>query len=324
MRQIRKIEEAGKRRLSISEMGILETYTKRQKRLAKAGTADVYQYDDFPVEFRRQVIHIWTQIIGPLQQPPAYGETPFPNIFWRVVHDTLAEELGVFSLGDMYCDHFQQCQQLLLNGGIDKCLDIIELSFRVLDNHFRKTGSPEVAAEAVATLNHRFREHCIGFEFVGGQLIRIDAQFVHAEAVKPAIILLSDAAFRGASEEFLKAHEHYLHKNYKEAINESLKAFESTMRVICDRRKWKYPERATAKGLIDTLFAEGLIPAEMASHFSGLRATLEGGLPTLRNRTSGHGQGSNLISVPDHLAAYAIHLAASNIVLCVRADNAMN
>jgi hypothetical protein len=35
---------------------------------------------------------------------------------------------------------------------------------------------------------------------------------------------------------------------------------------------------------------------------------------------SGHGQGKELVSIPNYLAAYAIHLAASNIVFLVNAD----
>ena len=56
-----------------------------------------------------------------------------------------------------------------------------------------------------------------------------------------------------------------------------------------------------------------------------LRSVLESGLPTVRNKTkgSGHGQGKELINIPGHLAAYALHLAASNIVLLVEAHKSV-
>lgn len=47
---------------------------------------------------------------------------------------------------------------------------------------------------------------------------------------------------------------------------------------------------------------------------SGLTA-----LATLRNRQGGHGQGEAAVDVPPYLAAHALHLAAANIVLLVRA-----
>jgi hypothetical protein len=66
------------------------------------------------------------------------------------------------------------------------------------------------------------------------KLIRIDSQYVHAEAVKPAIFLLQEAEFEGASEEFLKAHNHYSQGQNKEATAEALKTFESTLKSICN------------------------------------------------------------------------------------------
>ena len=91
------------------------------------------------------------------------------------------------------------------------------------------------------------------------------------------------------------------------------------MKTICDRRKWAYPANATAKPLLDVLYQNGLIPPELQSQFTALRSLLESGLPTLRNRTSGHGQGSEAREVPPHVAAYALHAAAANIVLLVEA-----
>jgi hypothetical protein len=71
---------------------------------------------------------------------------------------------------------------------------------------------------------------------------------------------------------------------------------------------------------MDVLFNRGLIPAELASHFAGLRSSMESGLPTLANRTSRHGQGSTPTEVPDHYVAYALHLVASNIVFLIECN----
>lgn len=40
-------------------------------------------------------------------------------------------------------------------------------------------------------------------------------------------------AFRNAEVEFLRAHEAYRAQRLSEALNEALKAFESTMKIVC-------------------------------------------------------------------------------------------
>ena len=119
----------------------------------------------------------------------------------------------------------------------------------------------------------------------------------------------------------MKAHEHYRHGNNKEALNECLKAFESTMKVICDKRQWVYdPQKATSKELIKVCYEKELIPTFWQSQFTALRTLLESGIPTGRNRLSGHGQGSNLTDVPPYMVGYMLHMAASAIVFLVEAE----
>jgi hypothetical protein len=130
--------------------------------------------------------------------------------------------------------------------------------------------------------------------------------------------------FTGASDEFLKAHEHYRKGRKGEAMTEALKAFESTMKAICDENGWSYPGNATAKTLVKAVLDNGVVPKYMETHLSGLRNTLEAGLPTVRNKNSGHGQGLLRRDVPDYFAGYALHLAATNIVFLVEAHQALN
>src|SRR5260370_35324897 len=85
------------------------------------------------------------------------------------------------------------------------------------------------------------------------------------------------------------------------------------MMVVCAARKWSNPANATAKPLMDILFQQGLIPADLESHFAGLRSAMESGLPTLSNKTSRHGQAATPIEVPQHFAGKALHLGAANI-----------
>jgi len=301
-------------------MGFFETFSKRQRKREKEGQPDVYQYDDIPLNFRIQVRHIWSSAIG------GHAE------IWHSINNDLARELGVFGLGTFGKDPPSQCQEFLIKADTPGALDIIEYSFLLIDKRIRQEHSITLVSlgitqrpdNAIRELNHRFQEHGIGYEYVGGKIIRKDSQFLHSETVKPAITLLQDMNFKGALEEFLGAHKNYRSGRNKEAISDALKSFESTLKTICDMREWKYPNNATAKPLIDTVVQKGLIPPELLSHFTGLRSVMESGLPTLRNKTpSAHGQGRNPINIPDHMASYAIHLAASNIVFLVNCHKNM-
>jgi hypothetical protein len=173
---------------------------------------------------------------------------------------------------------------------------------------------------AIHELNVRFRENGVGYEFASGQIIRIDSQLIHQEIIKPALHFLQHAKFKGANEEFLSAHSHYRQGKHKECLNDCLKAFESTLKTICSKRKWAFNATDTAKNLIEIVFDKGLIPPFLQSHLTGLRTTLESGIPTVRNKLSGHGQGVQPVEVPEYIASYALHLTASNILLLIKAD----
>lgn len=310
-------------------MPIFETFSKRKQKRDRQGKPDVYRYDDLPEPFRVQVIHIWKDTIGPYRIVGSWNIEPDSNKVWQTIHDTLARELGVFQLGKRTVDltPFEQCHEYLVTEDAKNALDLIEIAFVVIDTRVRRLSLGEDNRSldpdsAIDELNYRFREHSIGYQFVDGQLMKVDSQYVHAQIVQPALSLLREVKFRGADDEFLKAHEHYRRGRNKEAITEALKAFESTMKAIADSRGWSYPSTATAKALIAIMFEKGIVTRELESQFSALRSVLESGVPTLRNTSSAHGQGKDTISIPPHFAAYALHLAASNIVFLVEAFKA--
>jgi hypothetical protein len=211
-------------------MGIYETYTKRQRRFESAGKQDVYKYDDIPEEFRVQVVHIWKDTIGPYRTR-SYGRVSPGNDLWLEIHDTLARERGVFRLGGHVGDPYQTCSSYLLTADTGQVLDIIELTFRVIDRVVidrvvrRWNSEQRYLAEvrqnpddAIEELNQRFKEHAIGYQYIEGILVQLDSQFVHEEIVKPALALLNAAGFDGPAEEFIGAFEHYRHGRNKEAI----------------------------------------------------------------------------------------------------------
>jgi hypothetical protein len=312
-------------------MPIYETFSKRQQKLASQGVPVLYQYDYLPTTFRRQVIHIWHGALGLYAAHTMHPHHDPWHAMWNDIEHTIARELGLFQLGKQSTYAYLQCEQFLLDAEINQALDLIELSFRVIDTklreprsdgfeHLRVTQSPD---DAIDELNGRLREQGIGYQFAGGQIIRVDSQYLHNQVVEEALILLHEQGFQGPQDEFMRAHQHYRKGETEDAILDALRAFESTMKSICAARSWAYLPTANAKDLINVVLKQELIPSYLQTHFAGLRNTLEAGLPTVRNKTSGHGQGATTIVVPAYMAAYALHLAAANIVLLVQAHKAL-
>lgn len=294
-------------------MGILDIFSKRKKENNK----ELFIYDFIPHELRVQTIHIWRSSIGE-------GNRDSDQI-WDFIHDGLSREYGVFFLSDKGVTNFRKCVNFIQNeGNIERILDIIEISFRIIErvipdkkHRWVEMGVRQKPEEAIEELNLRFQEHGIGYQYMDGIIVRVDSEFIHKEAVKPAVSLLHEEGFEGASEEFFNAHEHFRKGHDKEAIAEALKAFESVMKTICKRLGWKASENATATPLIKTLFENELLPASLQNHLSSVRVTLEG-LATVRNKRAGHGQGEKREPVPRHMVAYALHLCATNIVFLVK------
>ena len=310
---------------------VTDLYSKRKKRAEMAGKTEHYEYKNIPKEFRVQAIYIWKETLNKIYNYNTreffeyfkYAELQdFTHTFCYNLHYKLAEEYGKFSLSNKY-DSFENLKDFFLNTStsIEKLLDIIELTFQLMtltvERSCNNRKSIQILNDAIKKLNIRFEEHSLGYEINNFLIIRKDSKFVHKEIVKKSLELLHEVGFQGASDEFLKAHEHYRKGKYKEAINDALKAFESTMKTICEKKGWGYIKTAGAKQLIDIMFEKELIPRFMKSHFNNLAQTLTDGLPTLRNKVSAHGQGLTITDVPRSLAQYALNLAATNIVFLV-------
>jgi hypothetical protein len=327
-----------------------EIYSKRQQRM-QGEIPDTYQYENIPYELRVQIFYIWGKMWG----TPDYnnlGEFQGSQLAYDAytsIEATLCEEYGVLHLdgGDVpnedgYGFYWVVRDFLLKTEDTDKVIDIIEVSFRYIDQviqtklpvsaggvlspigtsprYISHSISPD---EAITQLNQRFRQHSVGYQYESGQIVKVDSQYVHTEVVKPALMFLSDPIYEGANEEFLNAHEHYRTGRYKESLNDCLKAFESCLKIICQKRGWSYGEKDTATPLIEIVFEYDLIDSHMKSHFTALGSTLKSGVPTVRNRLSGHGQGPKEIVVPEYIASYILHLTASNILLLAKADEDM-
>jgi hypothetical protein len=312
-------------------MPIFNLFSKRQKAL-RGDVPDVYTYDDLPRSLRVQIVHIWFDALGNQENYyDRYGCGPKVRAAYKFIVDSLCREYGMFQLptAEEYKDrmYLKELVDFLLQvEDVEKQLDIVEFSFRYIDrltrryDYLGKQNASESVDDAIAELNYRFKEHGIGFQFLEGEIVRVDSELVHSEAVKPALRLLKGKNYYGAQQEFLSAYDHYRHGKHKEALNDCLKSFESTMKAICDKRKWSYQTNATSKVLIQICFDNGLVPLFWQQQLSSLRSMLESSIPTGRNKLSGHGQGSTPTTVPDYLVAYMLHMTASTLVFLTTAE----
>ncbi len=291
---------------------------------------DVYIYDKIPEKLRIQVLQIIYEVLG--SQADYYDRHYRHNIVevYGSIVTTLRRELGVFTLlntshNDYHAEltyflrHIKDEEQFL------SALEIICESIETVASKFdyrRESYAQDITKDAILEINFRFKEHGIGYEY-DGEIIRIDSELVHAEVIKPALSLLRDANYKGAEEEFLKGFEYYRKGNNKDALVYALKALESTMKSIFDKRGWSYVKTDPASKLIKVCFDNHLIPQFWESHFSALRSTLEAGVPTVRNKLGGHGQGTSPVKVPNHISAYSLHMAASAIVFLVQSEKEM-
>ncbi|WP_158885165.1 hypothetical protein [Rhodanobacter sp. L36] len=302
-------------------MPIFDLYSKRQRR-ARGEVSDVYTYDDLPTPLRVQILHI-------IDDAFASDYSSETVDAYALVVKALCREYGVFHLIPGRRDHRSELFEFFgQEENTERALDVIELCFSVATSPDRWDSREyfadkfKIGRDAVNELNLRFKEHAIGFRFEANHLIRIDSEYVHSEAVKPALVLLRQKGFAGANDEFLAAHEHYRHGRHKECLVDSLKALESTMKAICDQREWT-PTKPTAAALIDCCADNGLFAKSYESQLSSLRTLLASGVPTVRNNMGGHGQGSEVVVVPEHVARYALNLAASNILFLVESNAAL-
>lgn len=308
---------------------VYKTFSKRQAEL-RGDLPDVYTYDSLPPPLRVQLFQIIEQGIGGWFS----GGNPNQRAqrMYAEVVGTLRREYGTFHLNTLRAvstigsNALDELKGHILAAPTEQVLDAVELAALAIsglrDEWKKKTYDVSNQEGALSEINYRFREHGIGYEFVSGQIIRIDSELIHAEAVKPALALLQEPAFAGAQQEFLNAYEHFRAGNTKEALTDSLKSIESTLKVIFTKREWTFSSTDPVKRLLDVAFANGLIPPYWTSHFTSLRSMLESSVPTARNRTSGHGQGVEIQQVPDYLASYVLHMTASTIVFLVKAEQA--
>lgn len=142
-------------------------------------------------------------------------------------------------------------------------------------------------------------------------MFQIESGFLEEHVLKRTHELLRAAKFDGALQEFLEARNDLTANDYKGAIHNATKAFESCLKAI------QQQSEGNAKTLIDSLKGSSFYDDLPEALHSGFGDQVLMALPTLRNKIAGHGQGSAVVEVPKSVAELAVHLSGSFIVFLV-------
>lgn len=293
---------------------IYEPYSRRMKNNIE-NKSDVYIYDKISLKFRNQVIYIAQDILF--------------DSDWEKIRNIMVRELGVENLaikkGYYKYTSKEECQAFIRNcEEYENVLDIIELIAREISIKLKYDNKR--LEEVINELNYRFKDNDLGYQFINDELIRVDNELIHKEIIKPAIKLLYDEDFKGACKEFFEAYDDYRNKKYESAITNVEKAFESTMKTICEKLNYTYDkERDTASILIGRLQTNNFIPKyeragfnDLNSLMKNLKNSLGDNLPVVRNKMSAHGAGVEVREVSEYIVEYAINMCATNIVYLVK------
>lgn len=301
---------------STLRMPIDNLYSKRNGK-----QPDVFTYHALPEKLKNQIVFIIVDFMD--KNLFSYSK----NKFWKEIYEILTREHGKTRLVEEGVRRVVETEDYIsqvikyfkYETNINALLDIVELVFRNIQNY--KTflnGTPDIIRgynieQAIEDLNIRFRENGIGFKFENGIIVKFDNELLHKTITREVLQYLTDPRFKSINDEILSAHEHYRHGNLEECINDCLKAFESTMKIICHTKKFTYNQNDTSKKLVQILYDNNFIPVYVQSGLTGLRATLESGVATIRNKTSGHGKGVAVVDVNSELVSYTLNLTGSTI-----------
>ena len=296
-------------------MAIFDLYSKRHSK-----EPDIFVYDTLPDKLRTQIKYIVADFLEK-NDLSEYSIKPF----WKLIYEVLTREHGKPQL--YHSHHFagsgsyssQVLNYLSEEKDVEKGLDVIEITFRCITKYqvFQNGTGDWIRnyqiEDVINDLNIRFKENGVGYKFENGIILKFDNELLHTTITKPVLLYLTNPDLKSINDEFLSAHEHFRHNNLKESINDCLKAFESTVKIICHKKHYTYNQNDTSSKLIQILFDNNFVPTYLQTQLKSLRSTLESGIPTIRNKTSGHGKGVATITVDSELTSYTLNLTGSTI-----------
>lgn len=237
-----------------------------------------------------------------------------PYIDLRELRYQISKHKGIRNINNEIEDN-EAINSWLVKCSVIDFLRTIEIFLHIRQND-NSEGNNDRLQKTIQEINEIFDIDKIGYEIIECKIIRRDSKYLHKETIKQTISLLYNDSFKGPLEEFENALSKYLEKDYKGAILEANKAYESTMKAILTKLKISHNPSDTASVLIKKFYDTGLIFSHTESFTNNLSEILKG-LPTIRNKQGGHGQGLDPQKVDKSYAEFALHLCGSFIVFLI-------
>ena len=248
---------------------------------------------------------------------------------YNEIHKMLCEKYGELSLSSKHqlgVKDKETLTEVLIREDYDFELifDLMELSIRykikdMSGNYFDEDINRYIV-KIQKLINQRFKESSVGYEMINGQIIRKDSEITFTEIIRPTINLTYNELFENVNVDFVNAIKEYQTGDNKDCLVKLLRAFESTLKIICDENGWEYNETERCSKLINICFDNDLVPQEMKSEFTSLNSLLQSAIPPVRNNYAGHGEGGEERVVEDYLARYAINVTGSCILFVIEAS----
>jgi len=219
-------------------------------------------------------------------------------------HYLLRKELGFESLKAVVGGHWVDTdfEGFVLSGSPIFLLDAIEIFLKLLPEN--------EMMECQKELNQIFEVEKLSFRLINGKFYKIDSEYLQEEVLSKVPELLKEYKFDGPLIEYQSALEKYTSGDYPGCIVEANNAFESTLKCITGEEK-------TPGELIKLLGKNGFIPNYFEGFINAMKKILNF-VPTIRSNEGGHGSGAEPREVPESLAQFTLHLAATLIVFLLR------
>lgn len=263
-----------------------------------------------------------------------YGEAGFGRNFWEETYKKLQYLHGRTRLIDVNVDDtpFADVFAFLLSCSDEHFFDFLEFLFKSeffwqahldeeemvdnINNFFRIDNLPFAITKFVRETRMESlgigdrTERPVSVVVVFPKVIRRDDDVMHISIIEPTLTLLHNKAFISANVEFLEALEDFRKGDYGDCLTKCGSALESTLKLICDQKRWSYNQKDTAAILIKTVITN----SELDSFFEQPLSIIA----TLRNRLSkSHGAGVEERIVPEHLARFTVNSTATVILLLI-------
>lgn len=298
-------------------MIIEDLYSRRYKK-EHGLFPDVFIYEPMPEKLKNTLSKIFIRSLEECEQVERRHDTDY----YEEIHDTICEEHGFKIIGDQFDDFESRITDFFIEkNDIFINLDIVNI---VLNTIFRVSNINGYLlskfSSYIQEINQRMLEHGFGYQYENGLLIRIDSKHMHAEIIKPTLLLLQNEKFSNADAEYRKAFDAYKNGSYEEAIREANNALESTMKIICYHKNYGLPKKHNATALIAHLREKAFISDFQMEVFNGLSKSLES-VSIIRNQIAGHGRGHEVRTIEPNMVSYVLNMTASNIKFLVEMSN---